>query len=76
MGVWGPLAAASIYKALVVLIRMFASNGSEMKLPSLGDILNGWALPMMSQAVREDEKSNAAKELFDNVKRLKERFEK
>lgn len=73
---WSPLAAASIYKALVVIIKMLASNGSEMKLPTIGEILSGWALPFLAEAVKEDEESAAARELFENVKRLKAKFEK
>ena len=73
---WGPLAAASIYEALLCLIRMFAANGQDMKLPGRGEILAGWALPFMAEAVKEDEASAEAREMYESVRRLKSKLER
>lgn len=74
-GVWGPLAAASVYEALLCIIRMFAENGRSMKLPTCGEILEGWALPFLAAAVREDEKSAKAQKMFEDLKRFKAKIE-
>lgn len=70
IGVWGPLAAASIYQAMVKLVYLWASNSGGLKLPTVGDILEGWCLPMMAEAIRGDEREREALKLFETLKAM------
>ena len=67
---------ADIYAALCVLCRLMASNPREVRVPKRAETLKAWCLPMLSKSLEADEKEREALELYNSVKRLKERFEK
>ena len=74
MGVWLPFALADLESLLFSIIRMFASKDSPVTVPSRAEILRGWCLPFLSEAVQADATSAAAHEEFERVKALGEKL--
>lgn len=66
-----PLAMADIYAAVICLIRMWAANASEIKVPTRSQTLAAWFLPMMSRSLKADEDEREAFEMLKAVERLK-----
>lgn len=66
-----PLALADIYAAVICLIRMWAANASEIKVPSRSQTLAAWCLPMMSRSLKAEEDEASAIEMLKAVERLK-----
>lgn len=73
IGVWLPLALADLNAAMIAIIRMFAANHDEIKVPKRSESLGSWALPMMSRAIEADEKERDALEMFRSIERLSKR---
>lgn len=59
-----------IYQALVAICR---GLGSTAEVPELSKVLGSWALPMLAEALEEEEEERRANELFDFVKNLGEK---
>jgi hypothetical protein len=72
-GVWGPLAAADIYAALVCLIRLRVKNPEEITVPGRGETLRAWCLPMMAGAIEADEKERQAIMMLESLQRMAEK---
>lgn len=70
LGVWLPLALAQIYQALIVLVKLWATKESGIKVPTIAEVLKSFCLPAMAEAQKEDEKEREALALFNSIKNL------
>lgn len=71
MGVWLPLALSQIYQMLFILVRMWAKNAEEIKVPTMSDALASFCLPMMAKSMKADEEEQEALALLKAVEKLK-----
>ena len=69
-GVWLPIALADLYAALFGLARMWAKNPDAVEIPKRGEILKGWALPVMGEAIEADEKEAEAFRLVETIRNM------
>ena len=67
---WLPLALADILNLLVVVSKRAAGYTGEIKALSRSEILKSWALPVMGEAIEEDEKEHEAFELLRSIQNL------
>lgn len=67
---------ADVVSVLMSIIRMFAANRDEVKIPKRSEVLASWALPMMSRALEADEKEREAMDMFESIERLSRRQKK
>ena len=58
---------------LAVLTRRVAGDKCKIELPARSEILKTWMLPVMGEALAEDEAESKAFAMLESVKRLRER---
>lgn len=75
MGLWLPLALSDVVALMFGLIRTWAANKNEIKIPSRSETLSSWCLPMLSRSLAAAEKERKAREMFESVERLKRKLE-
>lgn len=68
MGLWGPLAMASLYQAF---FGVFRKLGEDVKIPETSEILRSWALPFLAEALEKAEGEREAERVFEFVENLK-----
>lgn len=56
-----------------MIARRAAGDLGELALPKRSEILRGWALPVMAEALAADEDERAAFEMLNSVKNLNRR---
>lgn len=56
-----------------MIARRAAGDLGELALPKRSEILRGWALPVMAEALAADEEERAAFEMLNAVKNLNRR---
>ena len=71
--VWLPLALCELVQIGSIIARRAAGELGELKVPKKSDILRGWWLPFMADAMGEDEEEAEAFELLRSVQRLADR---
>ena len=71
--VWLPLALCDLLQVASVIARRAAGETGELKVAKKSDILRGWWLPFMADAMAEDEKEAEAIQLLESVRRLADR---
>lgn len=67
LGVWLPLAVASIHQALFLVARLLASNPEALKIPDRSDLLREYSLPLFAEALAADEREAEARAMLDSV---------
>ena len=72
---WLPIALADVVMMLAATAKRAGGFTGEIKLPKRSDILKSWALPLMGEAVAEDEAEAEAFALLESVRRLNSRQE-
>ena len=68
---WLPLALADLMRVLVVATRRAGGDTGKIEMIERSDILASWALPVMAEAVKEDEDERRAFALLESVRGLK-----
>ena len=71
--VWLPLALCELVQIGSIIARRAAGELGELKVPKKSDILRGWWLPFMADAMDEDEEEAEAFQLLRSVQRLADR---
>ena len=66
-----PLALADVVATLAAVARRAGGYTGEIKMPKRSEILKTWMLPVMSEAIAEDEAEAEAFALLESVKKLK-----
>lgn len=65
-----PLALCELVQIGTIIARRAAGEQGELKVAKKSDILRGWWLPFMADAMAEDEKEAEAIQLLESVRRL------
>ena len=71
MGVWMPLALADIMLMLDVVAKRAAGITGKIDVVNRSEIRKAWALPVMSEAMAEDEAEADAVAMLNSVRNLK-----
>ena len=71
MGVWLPLALADIVLMLDVVAKRAAGVTGKIDVKKRSEILKAWALPVMGEAMAEDEAEADAVAMLNSVRNLK-----
>lgn len=71
IGVWLPLAIADVVLMLIAVSKRAAGHTGEIKLPKRSEIIKAWMLPVMSEAMAEDEAEAEAIAMLESVRNLK-----
>lgn len=71
MGVWLPLALADIMLMLDVVSKRAAGVTGKIDIINRSEILKAWMLPVMGEAMAEDEAEAAAVAMLNSVRNLK-----
>lgn len=71
MGVWLPLALADIVLMLDAVAKRAAGVTGKIDLMNRSEILKAWMLPVMGEAMAEDEAEAAAVAMLNSVRNLK-----
>ena len=60
-------------RVMIAVTRRAGGDVGKLKLPERSEIVAGWALPAMAEALAEDEEEQRAIELLESVRNLKKR---
>lgn len=71
MGVWLPLALADIMLMLDVVAKRAVGITGKIDLMNRSEILKAWMLPVMGEAMAEDEAEDVAVAMLNSVRNLK-----
>lgn len=71
MGVWLPIALADVVLMLAAVAKRAGGYTGEIDLPKRSAILKTWTLPVMGEAIAEDEKEAEAFAMLDSIRKLK-----
>ena len=70
MGVWLPLALADIMLMLDVVAKRAAGVTGKIGVMKRSEILKAWMLPVMSEALAEDEAEAEAVAMYESVRKM------